>query len=179
MKLTNPFKIINRYMEAAPVDVVGLAGEFGITVSYTQLGDTMAGMIKKTGDTYCITVNATDGIIRQRFTIAHELGHYIFHRTSIADGIGDDKQYRSAPIGNYINTAIGKEAESEANQFAVTLLMPLDLISEMQRSGITSTQEIASRLLVSHQALCMRLGVSLDNNPSSLNMSRPTQVTAQ
>ena len=179
MNLINPFEVINRYMETAPVDVVGLTKEFNISISYVYLGDDMSGTLEKNGDVYCISVNAADSITRQRFTIAHEFGHYIFHRNKIGDGIGDNRLYSSPTSGRFANRAIGKREDIIVNRFASTLLMPKDLIIGMWQSGITSTQEIASRLLVCHETFCRTLDSADNRNPSSLNMSRPTQVTAQ
>ena len=36
-----------------------------------------------------ISVNKNDHYYRQRFTMAHELGHYFFHRDLIGSGIDD------------------------------------------------------------------------------------------
>lgn len=52
-------------------------------------------MLERVGDTFLITVAANDPLTRQRFTLAHELGHYMLHRTLIGDGLDDDRAYRS------------------------------------------------------------------------------------
>jgi Zn-dependent peptidase ImmA (M78 family) len=56
---------------------------------------------------------------RQRFTIAHEFGHYLLHR---------HRQHRFACGDADIETGegTGRDIETEADRFASTLLMPLD-----------------------------------------------------
>jgi IrrE N-terminal-like domain len=55
---------------------------------------------------------------RKRFTISHEFGHYLLHRTTLPNGIECDEQV--------ITRREGKGIEKEADEFAATLLMPLD-----------------------------------------------------
>lgn len=67
--------------------------------------------------------NAMPSMGRQRFTIAHELGHYLLHR---------DRQDQFECGSDDIETADGaderreRQLETEADQFASALLMPLD-----------------------------------------------------
>jgi hypothetical protein len=55
---------------------------------------------------------------RRRFTAAHEFGHYLVHRKKYPDGIRCDEAA--------VDGRNGIEIEREANEFAATLLMPLD-----------------------------------------------------
>src|SRR5208282_513389 len=55
---------------------------------------------------------------RKRFTISHEFGHYLLHRTKLPNGIECDEQV--------VTRREGKGIEKEADEFAATLLMPLD-----------------------------------------------------
>lgn len=57
---------------------------------------------------------------RINFTIAHEFGHYLLHRLKYPDGITCGEQDMAAWGSEY------KQVESQANDFAATLLMPLD-----------------------------------------------------
>ena len=50
------------------------------------------------GDGYRIVVNSGHNRVRRRFTAAHELGHYVYHRDLIGDGIYDDAAYRTNDI---------------------------------------------------------------------------------
>jgi IrrE N-terminal-like domain len=55
---------------------------------------------------------------RRRFTAAHEFGHYLLHRKKYPQGFRCDE----AAVDGRTKT----EVEREANEFAATLLMPLD-----------------------------------------------------
>ena len=158
--ITNPFAVINEFCERAPVDVEGLARALGIEVSYAWLGSDISGMIEKLeNDKYLISVNEEDPKTRQRFTLAHELGHFIYHKNKMGSGIDDDRAYRSTDAGKYHNTRIGKREETQANQFAATLLMPWTLIEQLQNEGVRDPDTLAKRLGVSKQAMKIRLGL--------------------
>ena len=55
---------------------------------------------------------------RKRFTISHEFGHYLLHRTKLPNGIECDERV--------VTRREGKGIEKEADEFAAGLLMPLD-----------------------------------------------------
>lgn len=83
-------------------------------------------------DIYC---GACDGNGRDRFTVAHEIGHLFLHR-----GLGFARN--SAPTGPH---HWYEDSEWQANTFAAEFLMPLDEIREyckkpwdiMQRFGVS------------------------------------------
>lgn len=149
---------IRRAQRGAPVDVEGLASDLGLRVNFSFLDPTVSGELRRVSeDRYEINVNARDPETRQRFTIAHELGHFINHRDLIGDGIDDDRAYRSTSAGRYHNTRIGPKQETEANRFAASLLMPNNIISDLKSEGL-SRREVAKRLGVSEHALAIRTG---------------------
>lgn len=152
-------KTINHFRQSVPVDVEGLAKALGIHVRYSDLGTEISGMIEKNddGNGYVITVNQDDSETRQRFTIAHELGHFVLHRDKIGNGIEDSRIYRSMNEGKYKNLNIGKYEETQANQFAATLLMPVESIKKIQESGYNDIAKIADILKVSQKALEIRM----------------------
>lgn len=57
---------------------------------------------------------------RINFTLAHELGHYLIHRLKYPEGLRCGEKEMAAWDSEY------RKVESEANQFAASLLMPLD-----------------------------------------------------
>lgn len=148
---------IREAQKTAPVDVYTLCDKIGIKVHEAWLEDDISGELMLSGDgEYQINVNAGHADTRKRFTIAHELGHYIYHRDLIGNGIDDDRAYRSTDVGRYHNTNIGPKQETEANRFAANLLMPKELVVSMRGEGIT-TEEMAQRLNVSVAAMEIRL----------------------
>jgi Zn-dependent peptidase ImmA (M78 family) len=159
INISNPFEIINEYTSSIPVDVEACARAFGIKVKYAHLDRQIAGMIERIKGIYIITINADDPKTRQRFTIAHELGHFIYHRDKMGEGIDDDRMYRSTNVGKFHNTRIGPREETQANQFAANLLMPWGAINSLQERGITTPEAMAEKLIVSLPAMRIRLGI--------------------
>ncbi|MCE0504187.1 ImmA/IrrE family metallo-endopeptidase [Roseivivax sp. GX 12232] len=141
----------------APVDLEGLASSLGLKVNYAYLPAGISGELVSDNGSFSININAGDPPTRQRFTLAHEIGHYVRHRDLIGTGLDDDRAYRSTNQGRYFNTRIGPKQETEANKFAANLLMPWDLIEEMQEAGLNRSQ-IAGQLGVSEHAMAIRLG---------------------
>lgn len=118
-----------------PISVENIAKCLHITISY-DLGDDISGLLISKKDSTVIGVNPLESMVRQRFTIAHEIGHYILHRDK-AD-LFVDKDYivlkRSGEKSNL---------ELEANAFAASLLMPFELVEkEIEKlTGTGSTDE--------------------------------------
>lgn len=161
MKLSEQYAVINRHIVQVPVNVQALAQELGVTVRYAYLDEDISGMLEKTSDDdFIISVNATHPKTRQRFTIAHELGHYMLHRGLVGDGLDDDRAYRSTSAGRYHNTAIGPQEERQANHFAANILMPRRMIERVQQGeGLNSPAALARMFGVSEHSMCIRLGI--------------------
>lgn len=159
MKLSDQWEILNKARESVPVPVKTLPSMLGIKLHSAFLVPGISGMLEKSGDTFLLTVNATDTDTRQRFTLAHEIGHYMLHRHLVGDGLDDDRAYRSTEVGKYHNTLIGPKEEREANKFAANLLMPREAINrERAKDGMTVPQ-MARLFGVSEHAMSIRMGV--------------------
>lgn len=99
-----------------------------------------------------IAYNGKSRLERQRFTIAHELGHFILHRNR-QPSFNCDKQ----SVHTGIDTL--RSIEREADDFASNLLMPGDLLRDWissQRIDFRVLGDIAQRFQVSLEALCIR-----------------------
>lgn len=158
------WKMLVEAAESAPANLDHLTERLGLKLHRAYLDDEILGMIEKYGDTFRITLNAETTRLRQRFTLAHELGHYMFHRHLIGDGLDDAKGYRSTNAGKYHNINIGPEEEAEANQFAVNLLMPMEIVKrEWARHGKktddATIQAVADKFDVSRGGMRIRLGL--------------------
>ena len=94
-------------------------------------------------------MNASHVETRRRFTIAHEIGHYVLHEHLIGDGIVEDALLRAEGLSNFV--------ETEANKFAADILMPWHLIEDFQGRGVTSVEDLARALNVSPDAMSIRL----------------------
>lgn len=153
------FERIREAQSRYPVNVEALANSLGVDVRYCHLPVGVSGEIVKVAeDEYQINISNADPLTRQRFTLAHELGHYIYHRALFGDGVNDSKGYRTTEAGKYFNPRITRRHESEANRFAASLLMPLALVRALQDEGL-DVNEMARRLLVSRHAMSIRIGV--------------------
>src|SRR5438034_11751378 len=107
-------------MTDLPVDVARVAKLESVEVEHVDFGDEISGVLVKDGDRAIIGVNARQALARQRFTIAHELGHYLLHSSR---ELFVDKDY----IVHFRdeNSSSGYDpVEVEANQFAAELIMP-------------------------------------------------------
>lgn len=152
----NEYEIIRKHQEKAPVDVLAIARDLEIEVfEDDELPSKMSGLLSGDDDGYYIIVNAKHHPNRQRFTIAHEIAHFVLHRDSIGDGIQDNALYRSHLSGRQ---------ETEANKMAADILMPWELIDEIIENSKRPTVEgLAKKLRVSRGAMSIRLGVPLDD----------------
>lgn len=133
-----------------PVDPEAIASKLGIQVYREPLPANTAGFIIRTrkDGPVRIVLNSNDGKHRQRFTLAHELGHYFQHRDD--DKIGFvDKRDELAAAGTDPN-------EVWANGFAAELLMPAATIRTWWAEGWSPSQ-IREALGVSEQAFAVRM----------------------
>ena len=148
-------KIIKKYTNTAPVEVEEICNQIGLYIKREDLDWDISGKITKIQNTerYCISVNSLHVLTRQRFTIAHELGHYLLHRSHIGDGIIEDSLYRSESISSW--------KDVEANKFVVKLLMPIELVLAVGEDN-PNLSDMASALKVSLAALHIRLGVPME-----------------
>lgn len=150
--------VIAPYLESAPVKVAGIARALGIEVKSATLKPRISGQIQPSNDSasgYRIRINRHEPLVRQRFTIAHEISHYLLHREYIGDGLEDTILYRST-LSNTI--------EAEANRLAADLIMPQNLILQsLRKRGKAVTLEVVSEMAsefeVSEPAMKIRLGL--------------------
>ncbi len=90
--------------------------------------------------------------VRQRFSIAHELGHFMLCHDNFFLDFSDPAVYQ---LGE---EQADKNAEVESNKFAAELLMPTDMIKhDYKAKRIQDPKELARRYKVSEQALWIRL----------------------
>lgn len=133
-----------------PVDPEEIAKQLDIKVIKTDLKPNVAGFIlKKDNAPVKIYVNQNDDERRQRFTLAHELGHYWSHKD-------DSDDYGYVENRNEFSSTGTDPKEVAANQFAAELLMPARYIKSAWANGI-SIQKIQDALNVSDAALGHRL----------------------
>jgi hypothetical protein len=151
--------IIRPFLEEKPVKIASVARALGIEVKSATLRPRISGQIQRSETSasgYRIRINRHEAAARQRFTIAHEIAHYLLHREHIGDGIEDSILYRST---------LSDQREAEANRLGAHLLMPeKSVIQAMRDLGGKSTPRVAALLAeefnVSEAAMSIRLGIS-------------------
>lgn len=146
----SPMAIIAKHQTAWPVMVGEIAKELGIGVRRIPLGGAIAGQLmpdRKSPSGYTAIINSDDAITRQKFTLAHEIAHFVLHRDLISDGVIDDTMYLSE---------LGSRLETQANQLAADIIMPIRLVKKALLNT-TDAQGLARMFQVSEQAMKIRL----------------------
>jgi len=150
--------VMDKYDGIVPVPVFDIIKDLGITLNFDALEDNVSGWIESQQDgAYRIVINDSHPMTRKRFTAAHELAHYLYHRDILGAGTGDTRAYR-AERTPFANEAIRPRHERQANTFAANLLMPADVVTTMRASGIGDIEELAERFGVSQDAMRIRVG---------------------
>ena len=105
------------------VDPVKLANAYGIEVKNARFADgDISGMLRKENDKIIIYVNSSESIMRKRFTVAHELGHYFLNHLEKNDKTIHRKT-------DFFSNVTPKE--SDANAFAAAILMDQYKVEEL------------------------------------------------
>jgi len=149
-----------------PVNIERIIRSLGLRLDKkADLYEEISGLIERTEDgNYKISANRTDHYFRRRFTMAHELAHYLYHAHLLGDGVDDNRAFRSSEDGPFNNPRIGKREETEANRFAAMVLMPGEQVRE-EWNRWRDVGTLAQRFQVSKQAMEIRLkslGVDAD-----------------
>lgn len=147
----NAMKIIRKHQSKPPIQLVPIANELDLKVyRVPSFSNELSGMIKKEEDgSFAIYVNGNHPEVRRRFTIAHEIAHFVLHRDKIGDGLTDDAMYRSG---------LSSKDETEANRLAADILMPWNLLADDEISGL-SVGDLARKYGVSKASMAIRLGI--------------------
>ena len=122
-----------------PVPLERLADLCRASIRYEPFEGEVSGMVHcRPGGGGIIGVNSEHSKTRQRFTIAHELGHLLLH--SDEEFHIDEK--RPLARRDEVSSQAVDWREIEANQFAAELLMPNDLVRKSVEGLIENDAEI-------------------------------------
>jgi Zn-dependent peptidase ImmA (M78 family) len=144
------------------VPVESIARELGAKLSYEPFDGNVSGMLYRNGEQVVIGVNTLHPEVRQRFTVAHELGHWRLHP---GKRVFLDHLVR-LDFRNDLSAEATDRQEIEANGFAAALLMPRAMVvREVARHGTNGSSlgvdqlmdELAATFHVSRQAMEYRL----------------------
>ena|SRR5258708_17256269 len=135
-------------VDSAPIPVEEIAAHFGAQLSYEpfQGKGELSGMLLRDKDRTVIGVNSAHPAVRQRFSVAHEIGHLIMHQGAMFV----DQTVRFNRDGKS-SLAIDPQ-EIEANRFAAELLMPEKLVTAAIEKCIAKKPNLPQRALIADLA---------------------------
>ena len=136
--------------EPNEIDVEAIAAYCDAFVVYEYLSGSEARIVGN-GDKAFITVNTQSPSSRQRFSIGHELGHWMWDRGKMALACSKDVQ-----DGRWF----GSDKETLANRFASDLLMPVPMFkprAHLREATLTTAKDLASTFQTSLTATALRL----------------------
>lgn len=148
-------------IDNAPIHTRQIAKLLNIPVFDWTLPENISGLTLFSDDRVCIGVNDQHPNVRQRFSIAHELGHIILHppksgRREVFVGI----EFNDNEAGKLWGDKDDKESqlEREANWFAADLLMPKHLLQkDYQGNNEQQLEALARKYDVSMQAMWIQI----------------------
>lgn len=132
-----------------PIDPVAIAEALGAVVKPDRAIAPASGTFCYEDGVPIIRYNPNDPVVRQRFTIAHEIGHMVLGHVKAGELAHRDTSFDSSTPN-----------EVAANAFAAQLLMPADVVPMVLRllpRGQRSVSALSRKLWVSEQAMGFRL----------------------
>ena len=148
---------IDEYLSEYPVKLGAIAKRLGVKVLLSTLPRGTSGQISQENGDFVIRINRHEAKHRQRFTLAHELAHYLLHRGLIvADGGWSENVL--------LRSGQPESIEHEANQLAFDLVIPSALLAEAtaEYSGPMTSEvidDLARRFGVSTTAIETKLQI--------------------
>lgn len=153
-------EIYDTYKNIFPFKIVEFINELGIKVIAAEMPSYVSGAIRKEEDKYVIYINDSHSITRQRFTLAHELGHFFndknyLESNEIIDPLKQSQHKILLRIDTLPIDPVMKEMDIKANQFAADILMPEEKFIEVWNKK-TTPEEVAKFFKVSVEATKIR-----------------------
>lgn len=141
-----------------PIEIDKIAQHVGVEIKEDVLDASISGFLLAKNGKNTIGINSDESLVRKRFTIAHEIGHYILHSNRENDLYISKIHFRDEA------SSTGEmKREREANAFAAGILMPRFLIErELEKLDEKSPVEniisaLANIFNVSEIAMSYRL----------------------
>jgi Zn-dependent peptidase ImmA (M78 family) len=139
-----------------PIPVEDIAQREGAVIARHHFAGSESGFTLRDGRSIIIGVNTRTSRKRQRFTIAHEIGHILLHKGKpliVDHSVRIDRRDEVSSIGTEVQ-------EIEANSFAATLLMPREIVIEYIKNYVEKVSSSGSR--ISREALTAELARDFD-----------------
>lgn len=154
MKMQLPLKLARDIIKALkvsqpPIDIdavityVAKDRDASIQLERHNFIEKVSGAHLSKGDKHLIAFNKDHHPHRQRFTIAHELGHLLLEHADLRNN--EDDYTTKNP------------EETAANKFAAELLVPLEFLKNDFNSGLKDVKALAQRYKVSEEMMWWRI----------------------
>lgn len=145
-------KIISKFdIQETPVPVENIAEGLGIQIRYAHSDDYSGILVRKGKDKALMGVNSYESPKRVRFTIAHEIGHFVLEKKSVSIDYRNSNKKRD-------------KKEAVMDEFAANLLMPKKFIKKDFEKIISKKifldehlHSLAEQYQVSKEAMKIRL----------------------
>ena len=157
--------LTDNHVSKAPVPVPRIARRLGLKLQlqpFEEEGE-MSGILVRDGKDVILGVNASHHLNRRRFTIAHEIGHFLLHE---GDRVFVDRSNYKVSLRDALSSSGSNVEEIEANMFASLLLIPERfLMDDLEGKEIDIADDradhevraLARKYKVSPQAMAFRL----------------------
>lgn len=142
-----------------PVKIDNIVKGLNIDLVNYTFDEDISGVLVLNDSHSTIGINQAHSEVRKRFTIAHELGHFVLHKDQ-GNMFVDKVLYRKSFEGY---TVKDERLEREANYFAANILMPANVINRyIETNNIdfyedSDLQKMAKAFGVSSSAMTYRL----------------------
>jgi hypothetical protein len=169
----DPLARIRHLLTGPPVDLREIARELGVKIWESKsLPEDIAGKLttdpRKAGTSgFAIVVRKEDHSSRKRFTIAHELAHFLAHSDLLTDGEIVDRAERERK--ELYRSNLSTSIEGRANIIAADILMPWSLFGPLINERKATLESLFQ---VSREVVEIRLA-----SPTARRLKRGVQVT--
>jgi len=129
-------QLANEYRAHVRPDLVDLCRRCDVRVETAAMRSDLAGFID--ADNSRFVVNSETSPQRQRFTLAHQIGHWIWHRKELRlrGGCNDDLRLRGIADAPHFNGLLKPVDETIATKCAINLLMSAGVVRELHAKGL-------------------------------------------
>lgn len=160
-------EIIYYNSREAPVNLVGIANELGLSIRGADLSAEVVATIRKDNliggsSGYVILINQKLLHIKQRYTLALAISHFVMNKYFF---------HNELQINPHFRTGLPDNMEKKALAMANTLLMPQDLVIKLKDKYQGDIESMADALEVTH----FRLTKILESIDARLGNNKKTE----
>jgi Zn-dependent peptidase ImmA (M78 family) len=153
-----------------PVDLDSIVEKLGLDVDRSiSFEKSHCGEISTNNDIVSIWINELTPPNRQRFTLAHEIGHYLNDIAPYQGSKGNGKSFVDDEKTLW-RSGQKKPEEYRANKFAAALLMPRDLVIEQSKELIEQMKKETKKQKVSKNNFIERMAELFNVSEQSMKI---------